>query len=245
MRPWCGHERRDACMTVRVSCSSKDCTYRTLNASRYRWLPESVVSSGRLHLSCHWPSGTFPLYGFTSWLYFLSMPMSSDWCMGFSEALKDCTYRTLNASRYRWLPESVVSSGRLHLSCHWPSGTFPLYGFTSWLYFLSMPMSSDWCMGFSEALFPLLALTSSRSETMPGYVPVDAPFMLYSPAARYEIHATLAHINSRWIGTIAYRVNLNEMLACSLWSMLACLGLPRCLQRLYILQSMTCPQWSC
>ena len=35
--------------------------------------------------------------------------------------------------------------------------------------------------------------------------------LLYSSIDRYEIHVKSAHINSRWIGTIAYRVTLNEM----------------------------------
>ena len=39
--------------------------------------------------------------------------------------------------------------------------------------------------------------------------------MLYSSADRYEIHVKLVHINSRWIGTIVYRVTLNEMFVCS------------------------------
>ena len=46
--------RRDTDMTVFESVSlSKKYAYRTLHASRYRWLLESVVSSKNLHLSCH------------------------------------------------------------------------------------------------------------------------------------------------------------------------------------------------
>ena len=39
-----------------------------------------------------------------------------------------------------------------------------------------------------------------------------AHFMLYSPVVCYEIHVKLAHTSARWIGTIAYRVDDDEML---------------------------------
>ena len=38
--------------------------------------------------------------------------------------------------------------------------------------------------------------------------------MLYSPVVCYEIQFKLAHANARWIGTIAYRITYDEMLAC-------------------------------
>ena len=42
-----------------------------------------------------------------------------------------------------------------------------------------------------------------------------AHFMLYSSIVCYEIHVKLVHITARWIGTIVYRVTLNEMLVCT------------------------------
>ena len=50
-----------------------------------------------------------------------------------------------------------------------------------------------------------------------------AHFMFYFPIVCYEIHVKLAHISARWIGTIAYRVDWDEMLAAHFRFMLACL----------------------
>ena len=68
----------------------------------------------------------------------------------------------------------------------------------------------------------------------------NAQFMPYSLAVCYKIHVKLVHANARWIGTIAYRVISNEMLARSLWFMLACLVLPKCFDKKSLYQLLTC-----
>ena len=84
------------------------------------------------------------------------------------------------------------------------SNTFLLYDFIFWFYFLSMSMSSDWCMKFSETFFLFLVLTFSEDETTFDF-----------SINRYEIHVKLIHINYCWIETIIYRVILNEMFVCN------------------------------
>ena len=74
---------------------------------------------------------------------------------------RDCIYRTLNASRCQYDCSS-------HCIVRKTASVVLLafrYVLAVRLYFLSMSMSSDWCMGFSEALFFLLALTFSKSGT--------------------------------------------------------------------------------
>ena len=49
-------------------------------------------------------------------------------------------------------------------------------------------------------------------------------FLFYSLIVCYEIHVKLAHINSRWIETIAYRVTLSEMFVCNFLIHASCLN---------------------
>ena len=50
-------------------------------------------------------------------------------------------------------------------------------------------------------------------ETFCDHHLLDAQLVLHSLVVCYDIHMTLAHINSHWAGTIAYRMTYDEMLA--------------------------------
>ena len=88
------------------------------------WLFQSVISSERLHMPCCWLSDTFPLYGLP-WLDHSFVIVERRWLRNTGMTVRvSCSVKwtvltgRLNASRYRWLLEPIVSSEDLHLPCH-------------------------------------------------------------------------------------------------------------------------------